>query len=426
MDSRSGPAAINEALPGRKLTSWIESFLDFTAELSSPEIFRIWSGISTIAGALERRVWSVSNAGVLYPNMFILLVANPGVGKDQAIDPGRDLWAATGKLKVAPVSMSHKGLLDELADPSSQKNYVDKTGEWIKYHSLLIAVPELGVILPKHDLGQLSLFNELFECKNIFEERIRGAGVLLSIERPHVHLIAGTQPKYMQELFPEAAFGMGFTARVILVYAGSPVKSSLFNERPSHSTLYTHLLQDLRQIADLRGQFRFTSEAAAAIESWHMEGADEDKPTHSKLIHYNARRVVHVLKLCQVHSVSRGDDLVITLEDFEWAKKLLLYTEAAMPEIFKEMASGGQLDQLEEAFHHLIRLYHISGKKPVPEHKLVHFLSARVPANQISYLIETMLRANMIREVSIGSVNDALPQSVRRRVFEPLTLNVTE
>src|SRR5438067_5724999 len=70
---------------------FIESFLKLTEGTRTPELFRLWSAIALVGGALERRVWINNGDGTVFPNMFILLVAPPGVGKF-VIEEVRSLW----------------------------------------------------------------------------------------------------------------------------------------------------------------------------------------------------------------------------------------------------------------------------------------------------------------------------------------------
>lgn len=408
----------------RQLPCWLDGFFEFTAARPSPEIYRKWAGVAAVAGALERRCWIDTNAGRLFPNMFLLFVGAPGVGKDQVIIPVRKLWTKAKCFKVAPVSMSHKGMIDQLADDSSRKQVTDKyTGKIQFYHTLLAAVAELGVILPAHDLAYLSLLNELFHCYEVFQERIRGTGQLLHIDRPHLHLVCGSQPMFIEQLFPEAAFGMGFTARMMMIYAPSPVRASLFGAEKDQAELEETLVEDLRIIEKLQGAFQFTPEAEAMVDEWHLKGAEKTAPTHSKLQHYSARRILQLMKIMMAVSAARSDKMIITAEDFGRSLDLMLEAESFMPEIFKEMASGGQLGHLEEAFHFIMEIW-LRTKKPTPEHKLVHFLSNRVPANQIAYLIDTMLNSNMIEDKVEGGLN--IPASMRTRAFKPLGLNTPE
>jgi hypothetical protein len=407
--------------PTRKHQCWISAYLEYTDNLPSPERFRKWAAISALVGALERRAYIKTGAGELYPNMFILLVAPPGVGKDFAINPARELWSMSNKLNIAPSAMTHKGLIDHLADSNVQQSYVDAQGKFVNYHSVLVSVPELGVLVPGHDLAFLSTLNDLYNCPKLYEERSRMKGEPLRIENPHIHIISGTQPKYIGTLFPEEAYGMGFTSRIVMVYWGTPTKRGLFTSNKYDEKMKGTLAQDLTKITNIKGEFYIEDDAKEAIEHWHETGSDEDKPVHSKLMHYNARRIMHVLKLAMAYSVSRSDSMIITLDDFNQAKETLLDAEHDMPEIFKEISSGGNAGELEEGFHFIMRLY-TKTKKPVPEHKLVHFLATKVPANQISFLVETMVRSAMLEVKSPDGLN--LPG--RERYFIPKALNVAE
>ncbi len=399
--------------------------MEFSSNLPTSKIFRRWAGVSAVAGALERRCYLSTAAGQMFPNMFILFVGAPGTGKNFAINAMRNLWASTGKLRIAPTSMSHKGFFDQLADSASQKSITDKVrNEILYYHTLLTATPELGVILPEYNLGYLSMLNELFDCPPVFSERIRSTGQEVRIENPHVHFISGTQPKYLHQFLPEAAFGMGFTARIVMVYTGKAVKARLFSKSTANDSLRRELVADLKRIAVIRGPFTVTDGAEAALEDWHHTESDRDAPTHSRLMHYSTRRIMHILKICMALSAARSDDLIVTEADFQSALALLLETETQMPEIFKEMSSGGQADVMEEVFHHLMHLWLIGGRKPIKEHRIIHFLSQKIPANQIDYVLKAMVRGNIVRREAEGKLN--LPEKYATYVYTPIGLNKAE
>ena len=148
--------------PKRLLESWIDGFLTYTEGKPSPRILRLWAGIATVAGALERRCWTFSGRALLYPNMYILLVAPPGVGKSQAISETFNFWNALGSLNIAHSSLTKAALIDQLA---TKTNNIEVTGhlgkEMYIYHALCAAISELGVMLPKHDLEFLNTLNAL-------------------------------------------------------------------------------------------------------------------------------------------------------------------------------------------------------------------------------------------------------------------------
>ena len=75
----------------------IDLVMEFTEDAMSPELFRRWGAIALVAGAMERRVWTRTKAGEVFPNLYTLLVAPPGVGK-QIIDIIGMLWMQTKEL----------------------------------------------------------------------------------------------------------------------------------------------------------------------------------------------------------------------------------------------------------------------------------------------------------------------------------------
>ena len=42
---------------------FVSKFLEMTEERPTPEIFRKWAAITTLSGALEKRIWTRTKAG---------------------------------------------------------------------------------------------------------------------------------------------------------------------------------------------------------------------------------------------------------------------------------------------------------------------------------------------------------------------------
>ena len=148
-------------------------------------------------------------------------------------------------------------------------------------------------------------------------------------------MIAGTQPSYLGDILPDSAYGMGFTSRCIMVYAGEKVKVPLFSNPSKSVSLGDSLLNDLKSISVIQGPFKISNSTKKLFEAWHMSN-DKDAPNHPKLANYTPRRITHVMKLSMISAVAKGNELVINDEDFYEAKNMLLHAENLMPQIFKE------------------------------------------------------------------------------------------
>ena len=201
----------------------------------------------------------------------------------------------------------------------------------------------------------------------------------------------------MTSLLPEAAYGMGFPARLIMVYSGTAVKVSPFYNTKKHTALRDSLVSDLLTISEMSGPFGITEEAQAAIEHWHLHLSDLDKPTHGRLVHYCTRRIMHLLKLCMVGSVSESCAQIVELRHVEWAKEVLFEAEREMPNVFRAMTIGSQEQLYEDAMTWVALA---AGDGPISHQRLTTYWSTRVPSHAIVSMVDTMVSSGMLKRTS--------------------------
>jgi hypothetical protein len=397
------------AKSNRRLHCWIESFEKYSEGLRSPAIFRKWAGIVAVAGALERRVWVRASGMDLYPSLYVVLVGPPGVGKTVAIVQTEMLWRKSEHLHVAPTSVTKASLLDTLAEATQKIVRMDRIPPYIEYHSLQIAAREFGVLLPAYEQDMMNHLNDIYDCGLEFEERRRGRKDRLIIKHPQLNIIAGTTPSFLGQFLPEGAWDQGFMARVIVVYSGEVQRKPLFDELTAADA--TDLIHDLKEIIKLYGRMSWTAEAAAAIQAWDQAGGPP-APEHRKLQHYATRRTLQIMKLCTISSASRGDSLIITIEDYRRALEWLIEAEVYMPDTFKAMTTGGDSAAIDECWYFIWEIYSRE-KKPVIEHRIVYFLQQKVPAHSIMKVLEIMVNSNIIEVVEFGEKG--------RNAYKPLS-----
>lgn len=372
----------------------IESFTEATSNVPSPEIFRKWSAIVAVAGALERRVKVCTADGEIFPNLFVLLVSPPGVGKTQAARKTADLWKRTDYLKVAPDDITKAALVDAV-DSAKQVFVPDgKPLDMMYFHSMQVVADELGVLLPAHDLSFMSVMNKMFDCVDYYHESRRGRDEDLMIEKPQVTMLAGTQPDFLASLLPPEAWGMGFMSRIIMVYAGSPVKTQLFGKR-KHNYNRANFIPDLKQICKLYGEMDFTQEAMDELVRLHDEGI-KPIPQHLKLKHYLPRRLLNLLKLCMISSASRGDSMEIDLFDVNRAKDWLIEAESFIPEIFKDMSGKSDRDVIQDLHNFVWQTYTANNKKSVHRSRIEAFLINRTPAYNVKNIIDVCVSSKIL------------------------------
>ena len=384
-------------LPSSASYDWIEAFLDYTDAIPSPRVFRQWSAITAIAGALERRVWIVSAGEPLYPNLYTLLVGHPASGKTQAIKHTNHLWYACKNLYVAPHDVTKARLIDRLAKAS--RKMVLKNGDLYEYNTLLIAADEFGVLLPSHDTEFLSTLNRIFDNppQHGHERRMLG-DKQIDIINPQITILAGTQPSYLANLLPEEAWGQGFMSRVFMVYSNSKRRSiDIFDTRELSKPKFKLLSDWLSTLTKLYGPVSWDYSAASAAQKW-VASDMQPEPEHSKLEHYKGRRLINFLKLLIISTVARNRT-EIHLEDFTRAQDWMLEAELVMPDIFREMVGRSDIQIIDELHFFLWKIW-AKEKKGIHESRLYDFLRNRTPAEKIPRIIDVALKANIIEQLA--------------------------
>lgn len=388
----------------RNHPSWTDAFLRYTEEIGSPELFRKWTGIFTIAASLERKVWVQTAKGKLFPNMYICIIGPAGVGKTVATSVATDFLSQLEDHHIGSSSVTRASLIDDLRDANRSIVRLSDTPPTVNFNSLTVISNELGVLIPSYENDFMNILTDLWDCRE-YSERRRTKDLKFKIAAPQLNLIAATTPSYLNNLLPEGAWEQGFLSRMLLVYSGNTVISDIFANPEKNKDLEKQLTADLRTIGNLYGKMQFSEDAAAAISEWHRLGGPPE-PDHPKLVNYITRRTAHLLKLCMVACASTSDDMVITLENYAEALDWLLEMEKFIPDIFKSMTAGGDSNVMRETWYHVYHLW-VKEQKPIAEHRIIMFIQERTPAHNVGRILEVMVKSQILKEELVANIGKA-------------------
>lgn len=378
----------------RKLSSWIQGFLEYTEKTGSPEIWRKWTGIYTVAAAMERKTYVITSKGTLFPNLYIIIVGPAGAGKTIAANSAYEMMTHLDEHHVAPTALSRASLIDALIE-AERKVPTRKMDDVLRFNALAVFANELGTLIPAYENDFINVITDIYDGKR-YEEKKRTSKLHHKMEAPLLNFLAATTPSYLNNLMPEGAWDQGFISRTKLIYSGEENYVDLFTHVENNSDLHKALVHDLLTIGALEGRFVFEADAIEAIRTW-MLAREEPKPTHPKLQFYNKRRSSHLLKLCMIASAATRDDLKITLDVYAEAYDWLLEAEAAMPDIFKAMASGGSMKIVDDTWYWAYE-YHLKKREPVPDNLVYKFIMERAPVSDVQRIVDMMLRAGILVE----------------------------
>jgi hypothetical protein len=376
----------------RRRGNWIDAYINETERLSAPLINRKWAAITAISGAMERKLWTISRGEPIFPNLFTVIVGPPGVGKTVAISLVEDLWRDLKLVHVAKSQLTRASMMDQLAK-AERKGVHEHNHEPYSFHSLLVISKDLQTLLPKYEADFMGMLQELYDCKSISEQK-RTREIEHNIPNPHLVILGATTTSYLTGLFAEEAWEQGLAARVIFIYSDEILYGDIFTE---HKSMAADLLHDLSIINDLSGPMIWDEDVKKAYTTWYKSGMPP-RPNHPKLIHYNTRRNIQVMKLAMIASIAESNDKIVRMHHYIQALNWLLEAEHLMPEIFKN-AQGGDHKCMEECWHYALRTFLDGNKRPLMKSLVKGFLSRRTSIMNVDRLYAAMVEQNMIKEI---------------------------
>lgn len=107
----------------RRLNDWVTGYLKFTENTESPVSYHVWTAISVISGALQRKCLFRWGHSVIYPNQYIVLIGPSGQSrKGEAMRLGKPFLEHIG-IPLVSQRIIHEALIRAVKD--SLSNYTD-------------------------------------------------------------------------------------------------------------------------------------------------------------------------------------------------------------------------------------------------------------------------------------------------------------
>lgn len=301
----------------RTLSNWIDAYTECTIHLAVPERFNFWVAASVIAGVSRRNVWMTSDNIKTFPNTYILLVAPPATSKDTALNIGMSILKRTPCVCFDVSAASWQGFTSFLTQNIS---------------GVTVKVSELSMFLDLTNQEQLDTLTVLWHNYEMTRKRSNSYETI----KPCINLIGCTTPKWLEKNMSLQFVQSGLASRIIFVYANKNYKNIAFPQ-VKLSEDHEILIQDLNRIAGLTGEFVLTKEATTWKNVWYEKHCNKlEKINKNYLRLFLTRKQTHLYKLGMILSMSRGDDMLITVEDLSRAEQHLNEIEKDLPKTFQK------------------------------------------------------------------------------------------
>jgi hypothetical protein len=247
---------------------FISLFIDYNKEFESPESFWKWSAYSLVASTLRMNVYHNAGNDLLYPNIYVLLLADSAAYRKGGPFPlVTDLATELHHTKIYDGRASIQAVLEKLSQDIGGKG-----GRPIRGGCCLILAEELAAFFVG-DTQLVPLITNIYRSRKIFNYDLRGNA--FTIKDLCVSMLSASNETNLRDVYnAQAAYG-GLLGRTFLVKPSA--------RRPGNSLLRVDvtkydkkpLSEALKDISNLKGAVTFTDEAVDVYERWYKKLYDD-------------------------------------------------------------------------------------------------------------------------------------------------------
>ena len=386
----------------RKHPSWIDEFVEATGYLNSPRIYRKWAALYAVSSALQRKTHLMAMGRELYPNLFVMLVGPPGLGKSMAMEPVKDLLSSLPNVVLSPARLSPEKFIQLVS--RSSKILPQPDDPYFSQSAYAVLVSEIASFIRPQDDQIVTTLTDFFDCAKLWryatlsrdEDRI---------ENLYLTLLGGITPKTLADNFGAKAIGAGFTARVNFVYSDEYSPPNIFGT-VSVPDLSSFQL-DLAAIHKMHGTFHFSREAAQRLQALVTAGIPPT-PTDPKFEEILTRRWVHLTKLAMLYSAAESSNLKIELTHLDAALETFLEYEACMAQSFAYMGASPVAQAIREIISFIKNEYALTGR-PVTEAAVKKILLKDVQPQYVNSVLSELLQSGQLLVLTQGTMRTYTP-----------------
>lgn len=339
------------------MDDFIDLYLRYTEETEPPYIYHRWCAIATIGALLGRNFYFQHGHFRVFPNLFCMLIGEPGARKSTSIKLIKKLLVESGYYLFAAEKTSKEAFLLDLQGRTEDENSNEKGHAYDKItaqdlwgdseqnkepREVFIAADEFKEFIGINNSDFCTTLGNLWDWDSEykpFDSRLKNSRSV-AIWQPTLSILGGITQELYAEAFPVGIIGGGFLSRMLHIHGEKSDRKYTFPPVPKKEDtdrIVAHLKR-IRQIAT--GAADKTPEALEMLDKIYNGWKEIDDPRFKS---YSTRRFNQLLKLCLIKSASWGTNTV-DAETVRWSNTILSAAETNMPKALGEFGKSKNSD----------------------------------------------------------------------------------
>ena len=372
--------------------NWLETLMSQTEELESPRRYFYFAGLCALSAAAGRKIWlDRGGAYKLYPNIFCMLVGPSGIKKGLPIRVAEKLVTEMKYTKVIAGRSSIQAIIEHLGHES-----MDVKGNVSKDASAFIVSGEFSQSILE-DAQAYTILTDLYDSQwkdehtNLLKS---GKSILRNV---YLTMLSASNQVHLHSVIGQRDIQGGFIARTLVVNEDKRNKKNALVRKQPSSIKYTDLVERLKEICTLQGEFQYEDDAANFYEQWYeeYEPGDEDQTGT------NNRLPDTILKVAMLLSLSRGDSMTLAVQDLQESIAVCSGCSVSTRQITSNAPSSTTTPAAKQTSVVLETLFQAVGYR-MTRKQLLSKLWRHLDSFELTRVADTLKEAKVIKEETLG------------------------
>lgn len=378
--------------------SFIDLVLESTKEYEAPRRFYYWAALSSISAVLKDQVWfDMAKAYKLYPNIYVLLYGPSGVRKGPPISLAERVVKAVNNTRVINGRSSIEAVLKELGTFSTVEGrglVKDSCGFLVasELSSSIISNPQAMDIMT-------NLYDRIYN-ESEWKYKLK-VGESSTLNKPTITWFAGTNEALFKDFLPEKNIHGGLIGRMFMISEHQPSRLNSLMFDPEIIPDYIKMVDLLRPIGKMTGQFTMEKEVRVNIDLWYQDFMGTISPQIGDQTGFVSRINDFIIKGAMIIAAGRRCEKVIRQSDIEEAREVIV--PLIIPT--KKIGHGLKKEPVNPVQQRALVLNYISNRPEFTctRKEILKNLGLKVNHEELDGVVELMLQMGAIKIESRGS-----------------------
>ena len=372
--------------------TWLEMLMSQTQDLESPKRYFYFAGLGVLSAVVKRNVWlDRGGAYKLYPNVYIMLIGPSGIKKGLPIKVAEKLVTDLNVTKVIAGRSSIQAIIENLGHQT-----MNKDGTVTKDATAFIVSGEFSQSILE-DPQALTILTDLYDSqyKDVHTNLLKsGKSILRNV---YLSMLGASNETHLHAVIGQRDIMGGFIARTLMVSENKRNRKNSLVYRTANTIDYEGLSEYLRTISVLKGEFQYYPGADKFYEEWY----NEYEPDNEDITGTANRFPDTVLKVAMLVSMSRGVDMMLTIDDIQESISMCS-TCMTNAQVVTNNSPGATTTPIAKqtaiVFETLLKTDTFQMLRIV----LLRKLWRHMDAFELTRVMDTLKEANLVREEDVG------------------------